>query len=160
MPRTLIARRVIATSGWSTANALRGVIARSCMIRKRRVVDDLLALEDREQDRPEDLCQEAEVLDPIGARCVVARTRHDLRPAMAEDPTKQMQYQNNPSRVPTLQSPERPFASTSRKMALASLETSVATLTKKTKRLFPSEVTQNRRKRALVKNPMPKAPAA
>ena len=64
-------------------------------------MDDLLALEVQEQDRPEDPCQETDVLDPIEVRRVVALARRDLRPATAEDPTEQMQRLNNPSRMPT-----------------------------------------------------------
>ena len=160
LPKTPLARKAIATSGWSTENALRGVIARFCMTKKRRAADDLLVLEDQEQDRPEDPCQKAEVLDPIRTRCVIARLRRGLRLAMVKDSTQPKRNQNIPIRVPTARKPKRPLASIMRKTALASLETSVATLTRRTERPFLHDLMKIQKKRALVKNPMLKAPAA
>ena len=127
------------------------------MTRRRRAADDRTAPGAQEQGRPGDLHQEAEALDPTGVRCEAARTRHDLRPAITEDPIKHTLYKNNPSPARTDQSPEMLFVTSLQRTALAGLETSVAMSTKKTRRFFPSKMTQNRRVRVLAKNLTPKA---
>ena len=150
-------KRAIAIHGWSTASAHQGVTARIYTTRRRQVADDRIAQGAQEPGRPRDLYQEAQALDPIGVRCEIARTRHDLRFEIAGNPIKL--YQNNPSSAQTLRSPEALFVTSLQKTARASSETSVDMLTKRIKRPSPSKMTRNRRERVLEKNLTPKAPA-
>ena len=160
VPKMPLARKAIATGGWSLENAPLDVIARTCTTKKRRVADDLLALEDQKLDRPGDPRREAEAPGPIRIRCAVARPPRGPRPARIKDQTT---LNRNPSilvRVLIAQSQKKLLASIMRKVASASSETSVATPTKRTAGHSLHDLMKNRMKTALTKNPMQKVPVA
>ena len=155
--KTPLVRRGTAFGSWISGNVPRVVIVHTCTTRRRKVVDDLPAPEDRGLVRLGNPRRGMEAPSSIRTRRAAAPPRHDRHNVMIKGRARLNQNQSTVQDL-TVLGQRKPFASTTRKMESASSEISAVTPTRRTAKPSPHDLMMHRTKTALTKNPMQKVP--